>query len=76
MNITQLSTLTITELIQYLKIRTTAELKAMSGQVYVKRYVEYDLSFDHLYNMISTITIQRNMDSTTKLRMQSYGLSR
>ena len=76
MNITQLSTLTITELIKYLKSQTTAELKAMSTHVYVKRYIEYDISFDRLYNMISNITIQRNMDGATKSRVQSYGMSR
>ena len=75
MTINQIQISNKEQLVKYFKSLKNEELKSLCGTLYIKRFVEYDLSFDLAYMLISNIITQRNMDSFTKARIGSYGLS-
>lgn len=66
------------ELINYFKSLSTDSLKRRCGEVYVYRYVDYNLDYDQIYSLLSTMIIQRESDMTHKIKMNptAYGFDK
>jgi hypothetical protein len=66
------------ELIQYFKSQTTDELKQRCRTLYFLRYVEYDINYEPMYSLLSSMILQRESDMVGKIKAAPsiYGLTR
>lgn len=64
------------QLIHYFNAQTTDQLRTILKQLYVERYVKYNIALDEPYKLVSNLIVQRTTDLATKARMQQYGVSR
>lgn len=73
--ITQLLTYSRDELNKHFKALNTDKLKQLCGELYIVRYVEYNLDYDSIYSLISSHITQRSSDMVSKIKMNptAYG---
>jgi len=73
--ITQLLTYSRDELNNHFKALNTDKLKQLCGELYIVRYVEYNLDYDPIYSLISSHITQRSSDMVSKIKMNptAYG---
>lgn len=64
------------QLIHYFNAQTTDQLRTILKQLYVERYVKYNIALDEPYKLVSNLIVQRTTDSATRARIQQYGVSR
>ena len=71
----QLLTYSRDELNNRFKALSTDKLKQLSGELYILRYVDYNLDYDPIYSLLSTHITQRSSDMISKIKSNpsAYG---